>query len=254
MAIETVTQPPVPTAPAYVALALGGDDYVALLSLLNGAIQSLSSNTDAIRSGACLSTALALLEAKDDDPDREGGDLRACVIRLAEAAYTTLQDAQDLGEMGDLAGRLLSHGEGALCTWIDGAKAEALTADSAASWINTMFDVQAFVQGAAAIDGEMKQRCSALQGPLANIAAIVRLLDRTDHPQGPARGEEEAVASALTFKEVAQAQSNAMHDVRAILSALLELPDVAHQDSIQRLVHMADQRVAELHEALDPFV
>ena len=71
MAIETVPQAPVQSAPAYVALSLGGDDYIHLLELLRGARDHLPTNSDADLSRACLRAADDFLMAKEDDPDRE---------------------------------------------------------------------------------------------------------------------------------------------------------------------------------------
>ena len=261
MATETVSHPLPHLDGLPPALVLNDTDYPYLLDLLDGALKAMPANSDAVHSGACLSAARAFLEVKEEDPDREAGDLNACTIRLAESAYVTLQDAQELGEMGDLAGRLLSHGEGALATWIDEVKAQPFTADNAGSWLNTLFDIQAYVQGAVSIYTEDTLRNAALQVPLACIASIIRILDRPGHPDGPpAHVPDDAgpapatPAAAQSLEQVAHAQSNAMFDVRALLGTLMHSPELLEHDHLQRLVFMADEKIAELHTAFDPFI
>jgi hypothetical protein len=68
-------------------------------------------------------------------------------------------------------------------------------------------------------------------------------------------------ATERTFEalaEVAHAQSNALHDVRALLSALCalteELSDDGQADYIQRVARQADSVFRAIHAAFIPYI
>ncbi len=63
-----------------------------------------------------------------------------------------------------------------------------------------------------------------------------------------------------TLEQVAHAQSNVLHDITALLSALqdglerLDLPDDGDIDTLSRFAQMAKDKIAGIVGAFDPYV
>jgi hypothetical protein len=57
-----------------------------------------------------------------------------------------------------------------------------------------------------------------------------------------------------SLREVAHSQSNALHDVRALLAALLATPDIQDHNYPERLAFMAEEKVAGVQRVFDPYI
>lgn len=107
--------------------------------------------------------------------------VKAKLLADAHSAYLGLQGAQECGESGDAGARLLACAEGALVDSIQMAERRPMTSVSASAWLNKLYTVQAYLEGAMALDGD-SPRGITTQAPYAIIQRLITALDRPDWP------------------------------------------------------------------------
>jgi hypothetical protein len=67
-------------------------------------------------------------------------------------------------------------------------------------------------------------------------------------------GDERHTPRRPSLKVVAHAQNNELFDVRALIKAMLDAPEIQTHNHLERLAWMADEKLGEIQRELAPYI